>query len=190
MKCCSDNNFVWSRRFCAAFSLPETAAALIILAIVCTGIVIVFDNSIISAANSALRMQAFEVAQKNMERLLASSSVKESVEYGFSEEYPAIEWQSIVETFFEPTTSRLWAKAVCSADYIDSDGRQQKVELTNWITDLTQQQVLELIGIKQPQQPAGQEPEISFCGMPLSVLSKMPPDEFWQFIRNCPDFSF
>ncbi len=151
MKCCSDNNFVWFRRFYAAFSLPETAAALIILAIICTGIVIVFDNSIISAANSALRMQAFEVAQENMEKLLASSSVKENVEYGFSEEYPAIEWQSTVETFFEPITSRLWAKAVCSADYIDSDGRQQKVELTNWITDLTQQQVLELIKRRQQQ---------------------------------------
>jgi Tfp pilus assembly protein PilV len=154
MKCCSDNNFVWFRRFYAAFSLPETAAALIILAIVCTGIVIVFDNSIISAANSALRMQAFEVAQENMEKLLASSSVKESVEYGFSESAaggPPIEWQSTVETFFEPITSRLWAKAVCSADYIDSDGRQQKVELTNWITDLTQQQVLELIKRRQQQ---------------------------------------
>jgi type II secretory pathway pseudopilin PulG len=154
MKCCSDNNFVWFRRFYAAFSLPETAAALIILAIVCTGIVIVFDNSIISAANSALRMQAFEVAQENMEKLLASSSVKESVEYGFSESAaggPPVEWQSTVETFFEPITNRLWARAVCSADYIDSDGRQQKVELTNWITDLTQQQVLELIKRRQQQ---------------------------------------
>jgi type II secretory pathway pseudopilin PulG len=154
MKCCSNNNFVWFRRFYAAFSLPETAAALVILAIVCTGIVIVFDNSIISAANSALRMQAFEVAQENMEKLLASSSVKESVEYGFSESAaggPPVEWQSTVETFFEPITNRLWARAVCSADYIDSDGRQQKVELTNWITDLTQQQVLELIKRRQQQ---------------------------------------
>ena len=188
MKCCSDNNFIWSRR--AAFSLPETAAALVILALVCTSIVIVFDRSITSAADSALRMQAFEVAQGNMERLLASSSVKESVEYGSSEEYPAIEWQSAVETFFEPITSRLWARAVCSADYIDSDGRQQKVELANWVTDLTQQQVLELIGLKPLQQPAGQESESSFCGTPLSVLNKMPADEFWQFVRNCPDFSF
>ena len=133
------------RRFYAAFSLTETAAALVILAMICSGIVIVFDGSAKSAANSVIRMQAFEVAQENMEKLLASSSVKESVEYGLSEKYPAIEWQTTVETFYEPITNRLWAKAVCSADYIDTDGRQQKVELTNWITDLTQQQVLELI---------------------------------------------
>lgn len=118
---------------------------------ICTGIVVVFDGSINSAANSVLRMQAFEVARENMERLLASSSVKESVEYGFSEKYPAIEWQSTVETFFEPITTRLWAKAVCSADYIDIGGRQQNVEITNWITDLTQLQVLELLKRKQQQ---------------------------------------
>jgi Tfp pilus assembly protein PilV len=201
MSCHSNNNFVWFRRFYAAFSLPETAAALVILAIICTGIVIVFDNSIISAANSALRMQAFEVAQENMEKLLASSSVKESVEYGFSEEHPAIEWQSTVETFFEPITSRLWAKAVCSADYIDSDGRQQKVELTNWITDLTQQQVLELIKrrLQQKEQlaQAGRLLEMiddaaEYAGVDVNTIQQwvdngMPVTEEGSFLKDYLD---
>jgi type II secretory pathway pseudopilin PulG len=150
-RCHSDRKPVFLRCFGRAFTLPETAAAIVILALICTSIVIIFDRSIVSAANSALRVQAFEVARENMEKLLASSSVEESVEYGYSEKYPVIEWQTTVETFYEPITNRLWAKAVCSANYIDSDNQQQQVELTNWITDLGQQQVLEIIKRKLRQ---------------------------------------
>jgi type II secretory pathway component PulJ len=149
--CHSDKSFAGFGGFYAAFSLIETAAALVILALICGGIIAVFDGLTISAANSALRMQAFEVAEENMEQLLASSSVNENVEYGYSERYPAIEWQKTVETFFEPTTNRLWARGICSAGYTDTNGKQQKVELTNWLTDLTQQQVLELMKIKEQQ---------------------------------------
>ena len=138
-------------RLRAAFSLAETAAALLILAVICSSVVLVFHNVSKSAANSAIRIEAFEVAQENMERLLASNSVKEGVEYGQSEKYPRVEWQSDIETFYEPVTKRLWARAVCTATYTDIDGQLQKVELVNWITDLTQQQVLELIRRKQAQ---------------------------------------
>jgi Tfp pilus assembly protein PilV len=150
-KCHSDKNFAGFGSFRSAFSLVETAAALLILAVICSGVVVVFDNSMNSAANSALRMQAFEVAEENMEKLLASSSVSENVEYGYSEKYPAIEWQTTVETFYEPTTSRLWTRAVCSADFLDISGKKQKVELANWLTDLTQQQVIDLMKMKEQQ---------------------------------------
>lgn len=122
-----------------------------ILAIICGGIFMVFDGATKSAANSIIKNQAFEVAQQNIERLLASSYIKEGLEYGVSEKYPAIEWQTSVETFYEPITKRLWARAVCTANYRDADSLQQKVELTNWLTDLSQTQVLELIKRKIAQ---------------------------------------
>jgi hypothetical protein len=134
-----------------AFSLAETAAALLILAVICTSVVVVFNDASKSAANSARRIEAFEVAQENMEKLLASTYVQEGIEYGQSVKYPGIEWQSGVETFYEPITKRMWARAVCTASYLDIDLVSQKVELTNWLTDLTQDQVLELIKRKQAQ---------------------------------------
>jgi hypothetical protein len=79
-----------------------------------------------------------------MEMLLASNSVEESVEYGQSEIYPGIGWQTIVETFYEPITARMWIRGVCSAQYDDLNGNEQTIELTNWLTDLTKEQLLQI----------------------------------------------
>lgn len=127
-----------------AFSLVEVLMAVAILALTCSSVLIVIDRCVASAANSALRMQAFEVARENMERLLASNSVKESIEYGQSEKYPDIEWQTVVETFYEPITARMWIRGVCLAQYNDPNGQEQTVELTHWLTDLTKEQLLQL----------------------------------------------
>jgi len=90
-------------------------------------------------------MQAFELSRENMETLLSKSSVSEMAEYGSSNRYPEIQWQTTVETFYESLTSRMWIQAVCSAEYTDSAGEQQTVELTHWLTDLTEEQLLEII---------------------------------------------
>jgi hypothetical protein len=89
-------------------------------------------------------MQAFEVARENMEQLLSLQSVEEMAEYGESELYPEITWETVVETFYEPVTSGMWLRGVCSAQYIDSEGFEQEVELTHWLTDLTENQLLDI----------------------------------------------
>jgi type II secretory pathway pseudopilin PulG len=127
-----------------AFSLPEVAMAVIILGLICSSVLVVIERCVDSAAKSALRMRAFEVARENMENLLASTSVKESTEYGQSEKYPDIEWQTVVETFYEPITARMWIRGVCTASYDDPNGQEQTVELTHWLTDLTKEQLLQL----------------------------------------------
>jgi type II secretory pathway pseudopilin PulG len=127
-----------------AFSLPEVAMAVIILGLVCSSVLVVIDRCLDSAAKSVLRMQAFEVARENMETLLASASVKESIEYGRSEKYPDVGWQTVVETFYEPITARMWIRGVCSAQYNDPNGQEQTIELTHWLTDLTKEQLLQL----------------------------------------------
>ncbi len=132
-----------------AFSLVEAVTALIILAIVSSSVLVVINRCMTSAADSALRMQAFEVARENMETLLSKDSVKEMVEYGGSDRYPEIQWQTTVETFYEPVTARMWVRAVCSAEYADTAGDVQTIELTHWLTGLTKKQLLEIIAEKQ-----------------------------------------
>jgi len=135
-----------------AFSLVEAVTALIILAIVSSSVLIVINRCMASVADSQLRMQAFETARENMERLLASDSVKEMVEFGTSEKFPEIKWETTVETFYEPITARMWIRGVCSAQYTDTDGETQTVELEHWLTDVSKEQLLQILKEKQREQ--------------------------------------
>ncbi len=133
----------------SAFTLVEVVTALIILALISSSVLTVYSRSVASAADSTLRMQAFAAARDNMEKLLASNSVKEMTEFGTVENHPEIQWQTVVETFYEPVTSRMWIQAVCSAEYIDTKGDVQTVELTQWLTDLSKKDVLKIIEEKK-----------------------------------------
>lgn len=128
-----------------AFTLGEIVIALAILALISSSVLVVIGRCAASAADSELRMRALEVARENMEALLAADSVKETVEYGQSDKYPEIEWQTVVETFYEPITARMWIRGVCSAEYNDTEGELQTVELTHWLTDLTREQLLQIM---------------------------------------------
>jgi hypothetical protein len=129
--------------------LVEVLAALMILAFVCSSVVLVVDRCMVSAANSSLRMEAFRLARENMEKVLASDSVTETVEYGRSDIYPDVSWQTQIEAFSEPVTQKMWIRAVCSAEYTDSESQKQTVKLEHWVTELTDQQANQLGG--QPQ---------------------------------------
>jgi prepilin-type N-terminal cleavage/methylation domain-containing protein len=129
----------------AAFTLVEVLMALSILALMCSSVLVVINRCAASGADTALRMQAFEVARENMEKLLSMQSVDEMVEYGDSEIYPEVAWQTVVETFYEPIKSRMWLRGVCSAEYLDSKGQVKTVELTHWLTDLSKDQLLDVM---------------------------------------------
>ncbi len=128
-----------------AFTLGEIVIALAILALISSSVLVVIGRCAASAADSELRMRALEVARENMEALLSGDSVKETIEYGQSDKYPEIEWQTVVETFYEPITVRMWIRGVCSAEYNDTEGELQTVELTHWLTDLTKEQLLQIM---------------------------------------------
>jgi type II secretory pathway pseudopilin PulG len=134
-----------------AFTLVEVLVALDILALVTLSVLVVIDRCVASAADSALRMHAFETARENMEKLLASNSVKETAEYGNSEKYPDVSWQTVVETFYEPISNRMWVRAVCSAEYEDTQGEAQTIELTHWLTDVTKEQLLKIMKQEEEQ---------------------------------------
>lgn len=140
-----------------AFSLVEAVTAMVILAIVCSGVVVVISRCIASAADSQIRMQAFEVARENMEKLLASNKVMETTEFGNSDKYPEIKWQTVVETFYDPITARMWVRGVCSSEYTDTEGQTQTVELTHWLTDVTKEQLLQILANKEKEKQKEQE---------------------------------
>ena len=147
MKCCSEKIADNRKKPKAesAFTLVEVLTALAILALISSSVLVVINRCMASAANSTQKMQAFEVARENMEKLLCSDSVTEIVEYGSSDKYPDIQWQSTVESFYESITERMWIRAICSAQYIDTEGQLQTVELTHWITDISKEQMLKML---------------------------------------------
>lgn len=123
------------------FSFLEVLTSLAILGLISSSVLLVINRCVASAADSALRMEAFILARENLERVLLSDSVEESVEYGQSDKYADITWQTVIEAFPEPVGGQMWVRAVCSAEYIDSRGDTRRVELVHWITKLTDQQV-------------------------------------------------
>jgi type II secretory pathway pseudopilin PulG len=149
MRCLSKKRVFHNAGWLKGFSLVEAVTALIILALFSSSVLVVVSRSMASAADSALRMQAFEVARENMETLLAKDTVEETTEYGDSDRYPEIQWETTVGTFYEPVTTRMWAQAVCAAEYTDSEGEKQKIELTHWLTDLTAEEMLKIVEQKQ-----------------------------------------
>jgi hypothetical protein len=97
-------------------------------------------------------MEAFELVRENMEKLLAQNSISDEAKYGISEKNPDINWETTVESFYEPVTSRMWMQAVCSAEFADANGQNQKIELTHWITGLNKDQILKIIEQKQREE--------------------------------------
>jgi len=124
----------------AGFTLLEVLTALAILGLVCSSTLLVINRCINSAADSALRMEAFQIARENLEQVLVRDSVEESVDYGISEVYPNISWQTVIEVFPEPVNGQMWVRAVSTAEYTDSKDQAQKIELIHWIAALTDQQ--------------------------------------------------
>lgn len=139
MKCYSKKNLfaVSCKRF--AFTLVEVMAAIIILSMITSSVVVVMNRCISATIDSRKKMIAFELARENMETILSASSMKEKTEFGVSELDPEIEWDTVVEVTSISGTSDYYLQAVCSAGYTDTKGESQKIEFTHWLTKLTEQ---------------------------------------------------
>ncbi|HLB75248.1 MAG TPA: hypothetical protein VJJ98_14600 [Sedimentisphaerales bacterium] len=164
---------------CKGFSLAEVVAALLILGFFSSGMMVVINRCTAWAANSAMRMQAFEIARENMEELLSMDSVEEVSEGGNSEKYPEIRWQTDVETFYEPVTSRMWVRAVCLTQYDDADGEEQTIKLEHWLTNISKEQLLEIMqrDKKDKESLAGQvfetiEEAASYAGVDVETIEE------------------
>jgi len=119
------------------FTLIEVVASLAILALMSSATLMVVKRAMAATADSSLKMQALEITRENMEQLLSGRTVKEGTDFGESERYPNITWQTTVESFSEPVAQRMWVKVICGAEYIDSNDVTRQIELTHWITSVT-----------------------------------------------------
>lgn len=150
-----------SRRDCrGAFTIAEVVAATVIVGIIASSILVVFSRCASVVRDTNFKTQALEVARENMEKLLGSSSAMEHVVYGYSDKYPAIQWINKVETFYEPVKKEMWLQAICSAQFKNSDGQDEKVEFTHWLTKLTDEQVKKILEARQKIKEAVESGEL------------------------------
>ena len=81
------------------FTFVEVVAAVVLLGIMLSSVLVLMNRFVGSVIDMRLRQQAFELARSNMEQLLSQSRVRETVDYGDSETNPAITYQTTVEPF-------------------------------------------------------------------------------------------
>ncbi len=164
------------------FTLLEVIAALAILGLAASSVLVVIDRCVSSASDSALRMEAFGLARENLEKILARDSVDETVEYGTSERYADVSWQTVIEGFPEPVTGQMWVRAVCSAEYVDSKGETQRIELIHWITQLTDQQAGQLVGQQDLEKLAVEQ--VIKTDQEAAAYAKVDADTIAQWVEN------
>ena len=123
------------------FSLIEVITALAILAVICSSVMVAMNRLMDGADDVTMKMRAFTVARENLEQVLVLPTVEEMTEYGTSLKYPMINWETTVETFTAPIMDKTWSRAVCRAEYEDIEGQMQVVELTHWLSELTDAQL-------------------------------------------------
>ena len=129
--------------------MVEVVAALVLLSIILSSVMVLMNRYVDSVIDLQLREEAFELARGNMEQLLAETKLSDTVEFGDSEINQDIEWQTLVEPFYEPITNRMWIRAVCSAGFTDSKGEFENIELEHWITNLTAAQIKQILSQQQ-----------------------------------------
>lgn len=129
----------------SAFTLVEVAVTIVVVGLIVGSAMSILDRIVGAMGDMRLRADAFELARQNMETLLSEATVQDKTEYGVSEIHPEIQWQTVIEPFYEPITNAMWVRAVCSAGFNDSKGQYQNIELEHWLTNLSAEVVRQII---------------------------------------------
>jgi len=161
-----------------AFTLIEVVTALMILALMTSSVLVVVKRCMVEAADSRLKLQALEVAREKMEEILAGPSVKEGADFGQSDRYPNITWQTTVENFTEPVSQRMWVRVTSGAEYVDANDATRQVELTHWITSVTKDQLKKILEKEQAlTEMAGASADGSDAGAPTDGMDAGQPGD-------------
>lgn len=131
-----------SRR--SGFTLIEVTAAAVILVIISASIMTIMNNCIENVIDNESKLKAFKIARENMESLLGKTTVSEMIVFGSPEDNSDIEWELAVEAFTEPINNEMWIRAVSTASFTASSGDREYIELTHWLTDLTESQIQQI----------------------------------------------
>ena len=193
------------------FTLIEVMAALIILALITSGSLVAMNRYMKTAIEQDIKMEAFNLARENMENILSVSLLTDDIQQGQSETNPDIRWQNSVESFYEPLTSRMWIRAICGVSYLDSEGEDQEIELTHWVTDISKKQMLAIIEQQKreeeyedelaedpnetPVDPNDEKPidpnttpdpedDFIICGFTMDQLNAMSDSQMWAVLMK------
>jgi len=139
-----DKDILKPAKYRKGFTLVEVMAASVILVIIGATVMTVINRCIDDTIDIELKMKAFKIARDNMETLLGEDSVSQMIEFGSLEDNPDIEWELTVEPFSEPVNNEMWMRAVSTASYTAPNGEQEYIELTHWLTDLTEKEVKQI----------------------------------------------
>lgn len=123
-----------------------------ILSMLISSALVVMSNITEGMIDLKSKTQAFSIARQNMEKLLTSASVEDMSEYGVVETNPDMDWQTVVEPFYEPISNKMWVRGICSSSYTDSKGQRQTIELTCWLTGLSAQQIKQIVDQQKRQE--------------------------------------
>lgn len=136
-----DKDILKPAKYRKGFTLVEVMAASVILVIIGATVMTVINRCIEDTIESELKMKAFKIARDNMETLLGEDSISEMIEFGSLEDNPDIEWELTVEPFSEPVNNEMWMRAVSTASYTAPSGDREYIELTHWLTDLSEKDI-------------------------------------------------
>ncbi|HML74121.1 MAG TPA: type II secretion system protein [Anaerohalosphaeraceae bacterium] len=134
------------------FTLVEVAAALVILSMLISSALVVMSRITAGMIDLQSETQAFSIARQNLEKLLSATTVSDMTEYGVVETNPDMDWEIVVEPFYEPISNRMWIRGLSSASYTDSSGERKTIELTCWLTGLTAQQIRQILEQQKRQE--------------------------------------
>jgi prepilin-type N-terminal cleavage/methylation domain-containing protein len=153
------------------FSLVEVVAAVTVLALIVSTCLVVIGRCLEATANLKIRMVAFGLARENMEKILGATAVSESVDYGDSNDVAGVTWETRIEPFYEPYAAKMWLKAYSSASWYDTSGEPQTIEFTQWLTELSPQDVESIMRRQQAQQAElDQETRIMIQGIYIRAI--------------------
>ena len=146
------------------FTLLEVITALMIVTLITSTVLVTINRYAEQTINRQLAMQAFHLARENMEKILASDTIEETLEFSTSDDNPDIQTTSVVETFFEPQTERMWIRAVCSASFTDAEGKEHTLDFTHWVTDISMEQMIQIIEFRQWQSTQAAQQQLAGGG--------------------------
>ncbi len=158
------------------FTLIEVMMAVAILGVILASAMLVANRSIEAMIDVRTRGRAFEVARENMELVMAGDYVEQFAEFGMSEMYPEIEYELIVEPFYEPVNNRMWIQAKSTAAYMDREGESQDVTLTCWVTNLTKKQITQILEQMKREEDFAERMQKQF--------EDYTPEELYELMQN------
>lgn len=123
-----------------AYTLVEAMAALLVMGIVVSGVVVTITNCLDSMIDMRLENSAVDLARENMEYILAKNDAFEFYDSGVDEYNPDLDWETGFEVSTYPNTSDMWVRAFSNAGYYCTDGEYKTVEFESWIVRLTDEQ--------------------------------------------------